>query len=116
MGYESAHDGYKVRVDGMTVGETRFVIQAAVDYDLRLSEAERKRLTPEAQTELMLAIAGAWERGHRLGARDVRVAVIVDSQLERMFRAASGEAAADGEKASNRSAPPRRVDAATTPV
>lgn len=116
MGYESAHGGYKVRVDGMTLGDTRFVIQAAVDYDVRLSEGERQRLTPEAQTELMLAIAGAWERGHRLGARDVRVAVIVDSQLERTFRAASGESAADGEKPSPRGVPARRVDATVTPA
>jgi len=91
MGFHSSRSGYTVRVDGLLLGETRFVIQGAVEYQAELSEAERDRLTPMAQLELMLAIEGERERGRRLGAETIRVGVVGDEPLYRLFRARSQE-------------------------
>ena len=86
MGFKCSRPGYSVRVDGLLLGRSRFVIQAAIEYDAVLTDAERDRLTPIAQLEALLAIEGQEERGHRLGARELRVAVVGDEALYRLFR------------------------------
>ena len=53
MGYRCSHSGYTVEVDGVFLSKTRFVVHAALDYRKGLSEAERVRLTPKAQMELL---------------------------------------------------------------
>jgi hypothetical protein len=92
MGFQSSRSGYTVRVDGLLLGATRFVVQAAVEYDESLSMAERDALAPRAQLELLLAIVGEEERGWRLGARSVHVGVLGDEPLYRVFRTRSGRA------------------------
>lgn len=91
MGYQCSRPGVNVRVDGLMLTETHFVIQAAVEYDSSLSDAERERLAPRAQIELLLAIEGEEARARRLGAKSVRVGVVGDERLYRLFRAASQE-------------------------
>jgi len=86
MGYQSTHPGYTVRVDGIGLGPSRFAIQATVQYESQLSPPERARFVPKAQLELLLAVVGEWERAVRLGARNVRVAVLGDGALDRFFR------------------------------
>lgn len=89
MGYQSARMGYTIRVDGLLLAGTRFVIQAAVEYAPNLSEAERESLVPRAQLELLLAIEGEEDRARRLGAKTVHVGVVGDEQLYRAFRTRS---------------------------
>lgn len=86
MGYQRRGRGYTVRVDGLLLGESSFVIQAAVEYDTRLSEEERERLSAMAQLELLLAIQGEEARGRRLGADVLHVGVVGDEPLYRFFR------------------------------
>jgi hypothetical protein len=87
VGYQSVQPGYKVRVDGLTLGQTHFLIQAALTYDDDLTAPERERLMPRAQMEILLAVFGEWERAVRLGARNVRISAVGDGQLDRFFRA-----------------------------
>ena len=77
--------GYMVRVDERWLGDSRFVIQAAVEYGEGLSEEQREEVKARAQLELLLAIEGAEERGRRLGADVVRVGVVGDEPLYRLF-------------------------------
>jgi hypothetical protein len=86
MSYRCSHAGYKVQVDGRFLARTRFVIHAVVDYEAGLSEAERQRLCPKAQLELLLAIYGESQRGRDHGARTVHVAVEGDRKLDGLFR------------------------------
>jgi len=86
MGYRSTHPEYGVRVDGLQLGRTRFIIQAAVTYGSQLTAAERESLRPKAQMEAVLAVLGEWDRGFRLGAKNVRIAVVGDRHLDRLFR------------------------------
>ncbi|HEX5042346.1 MAG TPA: hypothetical protein VFV75_05545 [Candidatus Polarisedimenticolaceae bacterium] len=76
---------YTVRVDRLMVGDSRFVIEAALEYRPELSDAQRERLTSMAQLELLLAIQGEEERGRLLGAEAVRVEVAGDEPLHRFF-------------------------------
>ncbi len=86
MGYQAAHPGYRVRVDGLELGQTQYAIQATVDYASQLTTPERERFVPKAQLELLMAVLGEWERAVRLGARNVRIAVLGDGHLDRFFR------------------------------
>ena len=86
MGYQSTHPEYSVRVDGIPLGSSRFVIQAAVTYRSRLATAGRERVRPKAQLEVVLAVLGEWDRGFRLGVHNVRIAVVGDRHLDRLFR------------------------------
>jgi len=86
MAYQSTHPEYSVRVDSLELGRTRFVIQAAVTYGSALTAAERERVQPKAQIEVVLAVLGEWDRGIRLGAQSVRIAVLGDRHLDRLFR------------------------------
>jgi hypothetical protein len=86
MGYQSTHPGYSVRVDGIGLGQSRFAIQATVNYESQLTRPEREGFVPKAQIELLLAVVGEWERAVRLGARNVRIAVLGDGHLDRFFR------------------------------
>jgi len=86
MGYQSTHPGYTVRVDGIGLGRSRFAIQATVDYEPQLEGHERERVVSQAQMELVLAVVGEWERATRLGASNIRIAVLGDGQLDRFFR------------------------------
>ena len=83
MSYRSAHSGYAIRVDEVPLGPCRFVIQAAISYGTRISSTERARLAPRAEMELLLAIAGEWERGNRRGARAARIVVDGDLRADR---------------------------------
>ena len=89
MGFNCTRQGYSVRVDGLLLGQSRFVIQAAIEYDAVLTDAERERLAPLAQLETLLAIEGEEARGLRLGVRDLRVGVVGDEALYRLFRTRS---------------------------
>ena len=86
MGYRSKHPEYSVRVDGLPLGPSRFVIQAAVTYEPQLTGVERESVRPKAQMEIVLAVLGEWDRGFRLGAKNVRIAVVGDRHLDRLFR------------------------------
>jgi len=86
MGYQSTHPGYTVRVDGIGLGPSRFAIHASVQYESQLTPPERERIVPQAQIELLLAVVGEWEHAIRLGARNVRIAVLGDGHLDRFFR------------------------------
>ena len=96
MGMQRSRPHYMVRVDRQMVSDSRFVIQAALEYRGELSDAQRARVTPMAQLELLLAIEGEEERGRLLGAEAVRVEVAGDEPLHRFFggrtRAASARA------------------------
>jgi hypothetical protein len=83
MSYRSARSGYTIRVDEIPLGPSRFVIQAAIFYGTQISSTERARLVPRAETELLLAIAGEWERGRRRGARAARIVVDGDRSADR---------------------------------
>jgi len=87
VGYQATHPGYRVRVDGLVLGETRYAIQATVDYASQLTRPEREGFVAKAQLELLIAVLGEWERAVRLGARNVRIAVLGDRPLDRFFRA-----------------------------
>jgi hypothetical protein len=86
MGYQSTHPDYSVRVDGVPLGPSRFVIQAAVTYGSQLTASERASVRAKAQMEIVLAVLGEWDRGFRLGAKHVRIAVVGDRHLDRLFR------------------------------
>ena len=86
MSYQATHPGYTVRVDGIGLGPSRFAIQATVQYESQLTAPERERFVPKAQLELLFAVVGEWERAVRLGARNVRIAVLGDGHLDRFFR------------------------------
>jgi hypothetical protein len=86
MSYRCSRSGYKVEVDGVFLSKTRFVVHAALDYQAGLSEAERERLTPKAQMELLLAIYGESQRGRHRGARTVHVAVEGDRGLGGLYK------------------------------
>jgi hypothetical protein len=86
MSYRCSRSGYKVEVDGRFLSKTRFVVHAALDYQSGLSEAERQRLTPRAQMELLLAIYGESQRGRHRGARTVHVAVEGDRGLGGLYK------------------------------
>jgi hypothetical protein len=73
-------------VDGLVLGQTRYAIQATVDYASQLTKRERERFVATAQLELLMAVLGEWERAVRLGARNVRIAVLGDGHLDRFFR------------------------------
>ena len=93
MGIQRTRPGYTVRAERRMLGDSRFVIQAALEYGAGLSEKERGRLSPMAQLELLLAIEGEEERGRLLGAEVVRVEVAGDEPLHRFFGGASEERA-----------------------
>ena len=93
MGYQSTHPGYEVRVDGIALGRTRFAIQATVNYESQLTRPERESVVAKAQLELLLAVLGEWERAARIGARNVRIAVLGDGHLDRFFRSWTQEPA-----------------------
>lgn len=86
MGFQCERQGYTVRVDGLRLGDSGFVIQAAIEYDPLLPDDEKDRLAPIARLETLLAIEGETERGKRLGARTMRVGVVGDEALYRFFR------------------------------
>ena len=92
MGIQRSRPGYTVWVDRRMFGDARFVIEAALEYRAGLSDAQRERLTPMAQLELLLAIEGEEERGRLLGAEAVRVEVTGDEPLHRFFRGKTGPA------------------------
>ena len=92
MGMRRFRPGYTVRVGRRMSGDSRFVIEAALEYRADLSEAQRERLISIAQLELLLAIEGEEERGRLLGAEVVRVEVAGDEPLQRFFRGKSGPA------------------------
>jgi hypothetical protein len=56
-----------VRVEGMLLGDSRFVIRAEIAYAAHLSKEEWMRLSPMAQLELLLAIEGEEQRGRQVG-------------------------------------------------
>lgn len=91
MGYRSTYAGCKVSVDGVPLGESRFVVRACIEYDRLLTPKERALLAPSAQMKVILAVLGEAERGRQLGAGTVRVAVSGDPALERFFRTWSDE-------------------------
>jgi hypothetical protein len=86
MSYRCQRPGYDVRVDGLFLTRSRFVIHAAVAYESRLSDAERERAEFAAQTELLVAIAGESQRARDRGARTVHVTVDGDPGMDRFFR------------------------------
>lgn len=86
MSYQSFRPGYDLNVDGIVLGRTQFVIQAAVSYRSQLSGPERERITHTAQMETLFAVIGEWDRAIRLGVRTVRIRVRGDGQLDRFFR------------------------------
>jgi len=86
MGYQSHHPQYTVRVDGILLAETQFVIQAEVTYAEGLTAVQREALSMSASMEVLLGVMGEWERGQRLGAKTVRIAVAGDDDLVRFFR------------------------------
>jgi|SoiMethySBSTD1v2_1073268.scaffolds.fasta_scaffold549960_2 hypothetical protein len=86
MAYESHHPQYTVRVDGMLLAETQFVIQAEVTYAEGLTVVQREALSMSASMEILLGVMGEWERGQRLGANTVRISVVGDDDLDRFFR------------------------------
>lgn len=96
MAMQRSRPHYTVRVARHMLGDSGFVIQAALEYSTELSDAQRERLTSMAQLELLLAIQGEEERGRLLGAEAVRVEVAGDEPLHRFFggrtRAASARA------------------------
>jgi hypothetical protein len=69
MGIQRSRPDYTVWVDRRMFGDSRFVIEAALEYRAGLSVEQRERLTPMAQLELLLAIEGEEERGRLLGGR-----------------------------------------------
>ena len=85
MGIQRSRPDYTVWVDRRRFGDSRFVIEAALEYRPGLTEAQRERLTPMAQLELLLAIQGEEERGRLLGAESVRVRVFGDERLQGFF-------------------------------
>jgi hypothetical protein len=91
MGFCCSRQGYSVRVDGLLLGQSRLVIQAAIEYDPLLTDAERERLAPIARLEAVLAIEGEEARGRRLGVRDLRIGVVGDETLYRLFRTRTAE-------------------------
>jgi hypothetical protein len=93
MGIQRTRPGYTVWADRQMLGDSKFVIQAALEYGAHLSEKERGRLTPMAQLELLLAIDGEEERGRLLGGRVVGVEVVGDDSLQRFFGGHTGEPA-----------------------
>ena len=92
MAMQRSRPHYTVRVDRHMVDDARFVIQAALEYSVGLSDAQRERLTSMAQLELLLAIEGEEERGRLLGAEAVRVEVAGDERLHRFFGGKTGPA------------------------
>ena len=96
MGFRCTRPGYSVSVDGLLLAESRFVIQAAIDYDPLLPEDERERLVPRARLEALLAIEGQEARARRMGVEHAVVGVVGDDGLRRFFRGQPGriEAAA----------------------
>lgn len=78
MAYQRTRSGYTFQVDGLMLGDSRFVIYAAVEYSPALSEEERRRLMPIVRLELLLAIEGEEERGRRQGAELIHVGVAGD--------------------------------------
>jgi hypothetical protein len=90
MAMQRSRPHYTVRVVRHMVGDSRFVIEAALEYDAGLSDAQRERLTSMAQLELLLAIQGEEERGRLLGAEAVRVEVAGDEPLHRFFGGRTG--------------------------
>jgi hypothetical protein len=86
MSYHASHDGYAVRVEGITQSRSRFAIRATVAYEPKLTLPERQNFASRAQLEILLAIVGEWERAYRLGARFLRIAVLGDRSLDRFFR------------------------------
>ena len=93
MGFRCTRPGYSVSVEGLLLAETRFVIQAAIDYDPLLPEDDRERLVPRARLEALLAIEGQEEHARRLGVREVRIGVVGDPALHRFFRDAAPRSA-----------------------
>ena len=66
MGLHLSRHGYSVRVEDMSLRDSRFVIKAEIAYAAHLSEEERMRLTPMAELDVLLGIEGAelrWRRG-----------------------------------------------------
>lgn len=86
MSYQSIRPGYELNVDGLPLGQTQFVIHAALSYESQLAGTERERIKHKAQMEALFAIFGEWERATRIGIRSVRVRVMGDGQLDRFFR------------------------------
>jgi hypothetical protein len=83
MSMQRSRPGYTVRVDCQVAGDASVVIEAALEYWAYLSEAERERLTPTAQLELLLAIQG--EKGRLFDGKAVRVEVSGDESLHRFL-------------------------------
>jgi hypothetical protein len=116
MGFQSTHPEYNVRVDGLRVGRTRFLIQAAITYGSQLTAAARERARRKAQIEVVLAVLGEWDRGIRLGAKEVRIAVVGDRHLDRLFRAWPHDVSTSAEAFGRDTSRPRRRRSARGPV
>lgn len=116
MAYQSTHPEYSVRVDGLVLARTRFVIQAAVTYGSQLTPAERERVRPKAQIEVVLAVLGEWDRGIRLGAQTVRIAVLGDRHLDRLFRTWPHDVSGSKEMFGRDGSRPRRRRSTRGPV
>ena len=67
MGVQLSRRGYSVRVNGMLLGDSQFVIQAEITYAPHLSKEDRMRLSPMAQIDLLLAVEGEERRARRIG-------------------------------------------------
>ena len=79
MSMQRSRPGYTVRVDRQGVGDAGVVIEAALEYWATLSEAERERLSPKAQLDLLLAIQVESD------GKAVRVEVSGDEPLHRFL-------------------------------
>lgn len=86
MDYRNSRSGYNLKVESLFLARTAYVVQASVEYNPHVTDVERRLLSPTAQLELLLAIEGAVERGRRLGAEFVTIAVEGDEPLERLKR------------------------------
>jgi hypothetical protein len=86
MSYRRQRPDYEVRVDGLFLTRSRFVIHGIVVYKPRLPVGARERAELAAQTELLVAIAGESQRARDRGARTVHVTIDGDPGMDRFFR------------------------------
>jgi hypothetical protein len=99
MSFRSTYAGCSIRVDGLPIGASRFVVQASIAYDRRLNAKERARLAPGARMKLVLAVLGEAERARLIGVDNVRIAVLGDAALDRLFRSWSSRPGAEPARA-----------------
>ena len=79
MRMQRSQPGYTVRVDCRIADDAGVVIEAALEYWATLAEPQRKRLTPRAQVDLLLAIQVESD------GKAVRVEVSGDEPLHRFL-------------------------------